>query len=749
MALVNNCNNQATTAGLGDFSLSPVPPAGYLTALLAGAIPNCIYSCKAYSDDNSQWDFFLGRFLTQIAPAFKSVDSTFPGGFGGNSPETVRPPATFRNGDMLAGFVLVPVTPGQSPGALSITGGGGVWQISDPIGPLSIPGAFDAYLYVTMKVAASEPSTYQVAWANSNGFFFAWLISAWATGGSTPFLLTENGQALTSSNSIQAQDDLGGGVLVRLMFQFNFGGQVENTPESDDFTRITTYTGDQPAFGAKVLVNANSAPAIPNLAGPVAELSCAAVFGFTGTPDQLQRLETILSSNFNEPVNFSDPPKVLMADAAHEISSQPIEVVTTTSYVVGATDFDIVYDGDAPGVYTLLDPTQYVYRELMVRNLTSFVVQSATANVLPVDSETPTNVLLPGIPGSWARLKSNGTFWCIENTNIGTYGAPVAGGVFMWPDPLPFNDLSITNTPLFTTFHFPFTDTIDLGDLENQYVLILAPSCGSQDVVAIGSVVLPCVGSSTRGAAFGGFATGLSGSQALTITSPTLSQGMIGVFQSQFSLVVQATLGALRVNNADIAVAADSILLGVVDLFGPNGSTPPPSPIGFTGSTAGPTTRQDTTFDATGQGSLASQSDCAATWNIANAGIFNLVFSSTGANPWDFFLVNVTIAPPVPTFVPDVLNSVTAASRTVQKGEKSFLCDNAAGIVFKLPVNTGSGRELDFTNTAAGAVTSASSNVIPLGGGAAGTAILAASTGKWCVMKDDATSGKWVIVRAG
>lgn len=56
------------------------------------------------------------------------------------------------------------------------------------------------------------------------------------------------------------------------------------------------------------------------------------------------------------------------------------------------------------------------------------------------------------------------------------------------------------------------------------------------------------------------------------------------------------------------------------------------------------------------------------------------------------------------------------------------------------------GRVLNVKNTVAGALTSASSNVVPLAGGTAGTAILAATAGKWALLQSDGTN--WVIMQA-
>ena len=55
------------------------------------------------------------------------------------------------------------------------------------------------------------------------------------------------------------------------------------------------------------------------------------------------------------------------------------------------------------------------------------------------------------------------------------------------------------------------------------------------------------------------------------------------------------------------------------------------------------------------------------------------------------------------------------------------------------------GRTLTFQNYQAQLLVSASSNVVPLGGGSAGTAILDAVVGNWATMVSDGTN--WVVMQ--
>jgi hypothetical protein len=79
----------------------------------------------------------------------------------------------------------------------------------------------------------------------------------------------------------------------------------------------------------------------------------------------------------------------------------------------------------------------------------------------------------------------------------------------------------------------------------------------------------------------------------------------------------------------------------------------------------------------------------------------------------------------------------------------SWIINNKAGstCVVTLPTPTSySGRELNFQNYQAQALVSASSNVVPRGGGVAGTSILLNVAGNWATLVSDGTN--WIIMQA-
>ena len=87
------------------------------------------------------------------------------------------------------------------------------------------------------------------------------------------------------------------------------------------------------------------------------------------------------------------------------------------------------------------------------------------------------------------------------------------------------------------------------------------------------------------------------------------------------------------------------------------------------------------------------------------------------------------------------------ANFTVASTEYWIICNGTASITATLPAaSTNVGRQINLKTIAAFTVVSASSNVVPLVGGAAGTAILAATAGKYAKLISDGTN--WIIMEA-
>jgi hypothetical protein len=91
------------------------------------------------------------------------------------------------------------------------------------------------------------------------------------------------------------------------------------------------------------------------------------------------------------------------------------------------------------------------------------------------------------------------------------------------------------------------------------------------------------------------------------------------------------------------------------------------------------------------------------------------------------------------------ITTQTAATYTVLNSDYHMIANRAGTITYTLPAaSTNLGRELVIRTITANTVVSAASDVVPLAGGAAGTAILAATAGKWALAVSDGTA--WQIM---
>lgn len=91
----------------------------------------------------------------------------------------------------------------------------------------------------------------------------------------------------------------------------------------------------------------------------------------------------------------------------------------------------------------------------------------------------------------------------------------------------------------------------------------------------------------------------------------------------------------------------------------------------------------------------------------------------------------------------------TGTASTIGAKDSDIIFNPSAAHTATLPDPTGgnTGRILNVKTIAAFAISSASSNVVPLASATAGTAILAATAGKWARLKSDGTN--WIIMAAG
>lgn len=134
----------------------------------------------------------------------------------------------------------------------------------------------------------------------------------------------------------------------------------------------------------------------------------------------------------------------------------------------------------------------------------------------------------------------------------------------------------------------------------------------------------------------------------------------------------------------------------------------------------------------------------------SSANLLAAVTDETGTGALVFATSPALVTPNIGAATATSLQRGAPVTKTVSfsvAAAENWLICNGAGIVVTLPAAASFvGREIMIKTIAAQAVTSAASNVVPIAGGAAGTAILAATAGLWATLVSDGTN--WITMQA-
>jgi hypothetical protein len=141
-------------------------------------------------------------------------------------------------------------------------------------------------------------------------------------------------------------------------------------------------------------------------------------------------------------------------------------------------------------------------------------------------------------------------------------------------------------------------------------------------------------------------------------------------------------------------------------------------------------------------GGTGSSTDCSPVIWAKGAG--SVIFNSNGRAGTQIGLMTPTGFKSSLNIRQNTPATETGASRTVLSTDNCIIANRAGTVTLTLPDALAySGRTIRIVTIQAQAVVSDSSNVVPLAGGSAGTAILAATAGKWADLWSD--SSNWII----
>lgn len=92
-------------------------------------------------------------------------------------------------------------------------------------------------------------------------------------------------------------------------------------------------------------------------------------------------------------------------------------VLITSNYNLSATDTSIICNGSGTISLVLQSAASYPGRIIYVKTIAAQLVQSATSNIIPIDTNTPGSAILTNVAGKWAMLQSDGTYWVAMMAN--------------------------------------------------------------------------------------------------------------------------------------------------------------------------------------------------------------------------------------------------------------------------------------------------------------------------------------------
>ena len=101
----------------------------------------------------------------------------------------------------------------------------------------------------------------------------------------------------------------------------------------------------------------------------------------------------------------------IISASINALSTAPVTV--TADFTVGTSSWYINNKSGSTCVVTLPTPSSYVGRQITIKNMQAQLVDSASSNVVPIDSTSAGTSILLAVVGNWVTMVSDGTNWVI------------------------------------------------------------------------------------------------------------------------------------------------------------------------------------------------------------------------------------------------------------------------------------------------------------------------------------------------
>lgn len=95
------------------------------------------------------------------------------------------------------------------------------------------------------------------------------------------------------------------------------------------------------------------------------------------------------------------------------VKSTGTTAVTGAAYTVLGTDRDVICNRAGTVTLTLPTASNYTGQQIRVKTIQAQAVDSASSNVVPIDSAAAGTSILGAVDGAWATLKSDGSNWVV------------------------------------------------------------------------------------------------------------------------------------------------------------------------------------------------------------------------------------------------------------------------------------------------------------------------------------------------
>jgi hypothetical protein len=175
------------------------------------------------------------------------------------------------------------------------------------------------------------------------------------------------------------------------------------------------FAGPSSGLGATPTFRALTTADIPALAyGSVTSVSVVSANGFAGTVATATTTPAITISTSITGVLKGNGTAISAAVANTDYVPLSTVLTVTADYTITGTDSWII-NNKATTALTLTFPaaSSWTGRSITVKNLKALAVNSASSNIVPLDSATAGTAILLGVIGNWAKLISDGTNWVI------------------------------------------------------------------------------------------------------------------------------------------------------------------------------------------------------------------------------------------------------------------------------------------------------------------------------------------------